>query len=228
MRLAQLLDPRPAPVPPVVTPARVGGPAAWQDLLRSGALTPLRDAPLDTTGAVAVPAGVRVTPTHRALVLAESCGGVLPARAVLAGASAAWVHSGLRGGIHVPRLPTDAGFPELAHDAAVRRPDVPAGVLVRCAAGLVRDTMLLAGVPVTTPARTAADVACRLPFEQAVPVLTALAAGSADLDPVDLDAVERALEARRRVVGRPAARRALAAARGQRPGAPSPRRSLVE
>ncbi|GAB3170188.1 hypothetical protein GCM10027059_36310 [Myceligenerans halotolerans] len=212
MRLAQLLDTRPSPVPLVVTPARVGGPAAWQDLLRRGALTILRDAPLDTAGAVAVPAGVRVTPTHRALALVASSGGMLPARAVLAGGSAAWVHTGLRDGVPAPRLAADAGLPELAHDAGVRRPEVPAGTILRCSPGLARDTIALGGVPVATPARTAVDVACRVPFEHAVPVLIALAAGSADLAPVDLNLVERALEARRRVVGRPAARRAIAAA----------------
>ncbi|RPF21112.1 hypothetical protein [Myceligenerans xiligouense] len=225
MRLAQLLDPRPAPVPTVVTPARVGGPAAWQDLVRRGALTALRDAPLDTAGATAVPAGTRVTPAHRALALVVASGGVFPARAVLAGTAAAWVHTGLRDGMPAPRLAADVGPPELAHDARVRRPDVPAGTIVRCAPGLVRDTITLGGVPVTTPARTAADIACRVPFEHAVPVLIAFAAGNADLAPVDLHLVERALEARRRVVGRPAARRALAAARshGAAPG-PAARR----
>lgn len=221
MRLAHLLDPRPAPVPPVVTPPRVGGSVAWQDLLRRGAITPLCDAPPGTAGAVAVPAGTRVTPTHRALALvassapAVSPGGSLPARAVLAGPSAAWVYTGLRDGVPAPILTAAAGPPELAHDAAARPPDVPVGVVLRCSPGLARDTIRLGGVPVTTPGRTALDVACRLPFEHAVPVLAALAAGNADVAPVDLNLVGRALEARRRVVGRPAARRALAATRSR-------------
>ncbi|MBO0610580.1 hypothetical protein [Myceligenerans salitolerans] len=219
MRLARLLDPRPAPLPLVVTPEQVGGPVAWQDLMRCGALTAVRDASLDTTGAVAVPASAHVTPAHRALALIASTGaGALPARAVLAGVSAAWIHTGLRDGRPAPRLPVGDSRLEVAHDATVRRPDVSTGTIVRCSPGLASDTMALAGVPVTTPVRTAADVACRLPFDHAVPVLTALAAGSADLAAVDLRVVERLLEARRRVVGRPAARRALAAARAHANG----------
>ncbi|GAB4085826.1 hypothetical protein GCM10028784_24560 [Myceligenerans cantabricum] len=216
MRLAQLLDPRPASVPLVVTPSGVGGPAAWQDLLRRGALVPLRETPLGATDTAAVAAGTRVTPTHRALAVATRAGGALPARAVVAGASAAWVYTGLRAGVAAPRLDDGAGSLELAHDAGVHRPAGPVGAVVRCSPGLPRDTVRLGGVPVTTPGRTAADVACRLPFEHAVPVLLALAAGSRDLGPVDLGRVARALEVRRRVVGRPAARRALAAARGRR------------
>lgn len=213
MRLDQLLDPDPATVPLVVTPALVGGPAAWQDLLRCGVLAPVCESSPEGIGAVAVAAGVRMTPTHRALALVALAGGVLPARAVLAGAAAAWVHTGIRDGVPAPCLPAGAGFPEVAHDARVRRPDVPAGTRMHCSPGLARDTDDLGGVPVTSPARTAADVACRLPFVHAVPLLEAYAAGSTDVAPVDLKRVERALEARSRVVGRPAARRALAAVR---------------
>ncbi|GAA1871151.1 hypothetical protein [Myceligenerans crystallogenes] len=219
MRLAQLLDPDPVAPPPVVTPAQVGGPAAWQDLVRCGALTLVRDASPGTGGTpVGVAAGTRLTPVHRALALAAFTGGTLPARAVLAGSSAAWAYTGLYEGVVVGLL-ADGGVPlELAHDAGVHRPDAPASATVRCSPGLVQHTARLGGVPVTTPARTAADVACRLPLEHAVPVLAALAAGDRDTPPVDLGAVERALETRRRVVGRPAARRALAAARARGPG----------
>ncbi|MBL0885748.1 hypothetical protein [Myceligenerans indicum] len=235
MRLAQLLDPWPAPPSPVVMPAHVGGLAAWQDLLRRGALTLLRDAFLGAADAVAVPVGTRVTPAHRALAVIASflgsrpSGGVLPAlppRAVVAGASAAWVYTGLCDGAAARCLTAGTVVLELAHDAGARRPDVPAGVLLRCSPGLTRDTIGIGGVAVTSPARTAADVACRLPFEHAVPVLRTLAAGSRDLTPVDLRLVERALETRGRVVGRPAARRALAAARADEvdPSVPWPGR----
>lgn len=211
MRLAELLDPGPVHVPPVLTPECVGGLAAWQDLVRRGALTFLREPALGTATA-AVPAGTRIAPVHRAHTVATLTGGAVPRRAVVAGVSAAWVHTGLYDGVPAPHLPMDAG-PEFAHDAGAHRPDVPAGAVLRCAVSLHRDTTYLGAVPVTSPVRTAADVACRLPFEHAVAVLVALAAGSRDTAPVDPDAVERVLESRRRVVGRPAARRALAAAR---------------
>lgn len=210
VRLAELVDPRPVRVPQVVTASDVGGSASWQDLLRQGALTPLSDASPDD-GASAVITGTRLTPTHRALATLMLAGGTLPRRAVLAGVSAAWVHTCLYDGVPVTRLRSGDRL-ELAHDASVHRPDAPARAVVRCSAALTRDIVLVAGVPITSPARTAADVACRLPFRHAVAILTALAAGSPDAPPVDLDAVGRALEVRSRVVGRPAARRALAAA----------------
>lgn len=212
MRLTELVDPGPVTIPAVVTPAHVGGSASWQDLLRRGALTLLSEEPWHQR-ASAVAAGSRVTPAHRAVATVIRAGGGLPRRAVLAGVSAAWIHTGLFDGALAPRLPAVCPL-ELAHDTAVHRPDAPPHAVVRCSPRLSRDTILLAQVPVTSPARTAADIACRLPARHAVPVLTALAAGSADVPPVDLDAVSRGLEARSRVVGRPAARRALAMAAG--------------
>ena len=157
--LAALLDPGPTAPALVVTPEHVGGPVAWWDLRRAGALVELRDGAAVAVGAV-------VGPEHRALALAHE----VPARCVLAAATAAWVHTGLFAGRDAPAWP--------------------------------------AGVPVTRPARTAVDVACTAPPEAAVPVLVALARGG-----VDLRAATRALDRRARVVGRPAAHRALSAAR---------------
>ena len=194
--LAALLDPGPTAPPRVVTPEHVGGPVAWWDLRRAGALVELHDG-------AAVAVGAAVGPEHRALALAHD----VPARCVLAAATAAWVHTGLFAGRDAPAWP--AGVPvELAYSPDTHRPAPRPGQLTRRAPGLARDTEHLAGVPVTGRARTAVDVACTAPPEAAVPVLVALARGG-----VDLRAVTRALDRRARVVGRPAAHRALSAAR---------------
>ncbi|MFD2024221.1 hypothetical protein [Promicromonospora aerolata] len=194
--LAALLDPRPAAPPLVVTPEHVGGSVAWSDLRRSGALAELRDG-------VAVPAGSVVGALHRALAL----GGEVPARCVLAASTAAWVYTGWYDGVVTAAWPVGAPV-ELAYSRGARYPTPLPGQVVRRAPGLARDTAELAGVPVTTPARTAVDVACTVPTDAAVPVLVALAERG-----VDLRRAARVLDQRARVVGRPAAHRALSAAR---------------
>ncbi|MFI9486397.1 hypothetical protein ACIG47_08385 [Promicromonospora sp. NPDC052451] len=194
--LAALLDPRPAPVPLVVTPAHVGGPVAWSDLMRSGALTELYD------GAAVGPASA-VDARHRALALAPE----VPASCVLAAATAAWVHTGVYDGGAAQAWP--AGAPvEVAYSPGRRCPVPRPGRVARRAPGLAADTVRPAGVPVTSPDRTAVDVARTVPAEAAVPVLVALAGHGADLG-----RAARLLDRRARVVGRPAAHRALAAAR---------------
>lgn len=194
--LADLLDPRPAPPPLVVTPAHVGGPVAWSDLQRSGALTVLHDG-------AAVASGSVVGPPHRALALA----GEVPPRCVLAASTAGWVHTGLYDGVDAPVWP--AGAPvELAYSPDTHYSAPRPGQVLRSAPGLARDTVRLAGVAVTGMTRTAVDVACTAPPDAAVPVLVALAERG-----VDLRQAVRQLDRRARVVGRPAAHRALAAAR---------------
>jgi hypothetical protein len=194
--LAALLDPRPVPAPLVVTPADVGGPVAWSDLRRSGALVELHDGAAVAVGAV-------VGPRHRALALA----GEVPARSVLAASTAAWVHTGLYDGAVAPAWPAGAAI-EVSYSPDTHCPAPRPGVVVRRAPGLARDTVRLAGVAVTHLARTAVDVACTAPPEAAVPVLVALAERGVDLRQAALR-----LDRRARLVGRPAARRAFAAAR---------------
>lgn len=193
--LAALLDPRPPAAPLVVTPAHVGGPVAWSDLRRSGALVELHDGAAVAIGAV-------VGSRHRALALA----GEVPARCVLAAATAAWVHTGLYDGMPSRAWPAGATI-EVAYSPTTHWPAPRPGRVARRAPGLGPDTVRLAGVPVTGLTRTAADVACTVSPEAAVPVLLALAERGADLR----DAA-RLLDRRARVVGRPAALRALAAA----------------
>ncbi|MGI5186659.1 hypothetical protein ACQEVI_00750 [Promicromonospora sp. CA-289599] len=199
--LAALLDPRPAPVPLVVTPAHVGGQVAWSDLRRAGALVELRD------GAAVAAASV-VGSRHRALVLADD----VAVRCVLAASTAAWVHTGVYDGVVTPAWPADAPV-ELAYSPDTHCPAPRPGRIVRRAPGLARDTVRLAGVPVTGLVRTALDVACTASLEAAVHVLVALAERG-----VDLRHAARLLDRRVRVVGRPAAHRALSAALEQLAG----------
>ena len=194
--LAALLDPRPPAAPLVVTPEHVGGPVAWSDLRRSGALVELHDG-------AAVAIGSVVGPRHRALALAAE----VPARGVLAAATAAWVHTGLYDGELAPAWPAGALI-QVAYSPGAHRPAARPGRVVRRAPGLAPDTVYLAGVPVTRLTRTAVDVACTASLEAAVPVLVNLAERG-----VDLRHAARLLDRRARVVGRPAAHRAFAAAR---------------
>jgi hypothetical protein len=193
--LAALLDPRPAAAPLVVTPADVGGAVAWSDLRRAGALVELRDGAAVGTGSV-------VGSRHRALALA----GDVPVRCVLAASTAAWVHTGVYDGVVAGAWPADAPV-ELAYSPDTHYPAPHPGRVARRAPGLARDTVRLAGVPVTGLTRTAVDVACTVPPGAAVPVLVALA----ELG-LDLGTARRVLDRRARVVGRPAAHRAFAAA----------------
>jgi hypothetical protein len=130
----------------------------------------------------------------------------VPARCVLAASTAAWVYTGLHDGAAAPTWPIGAPI-ELAYSPDTHCPVPRPGQVARRAPGLARDTIHLAGVPVTRPARTAIDVACTAPTAAAVPVLVALSERG-----VDLRHAGRVLDQRARVIGRPAAHRALAAA----------------
>ncbi|MCP2265825.1 hypothetical protein ACFQHV_04700 [Promicromonospora thailandica] len=194
--LAALLDVRPAPAPLLVTPAHVGGRVAWADLRRSGVLVELYDG-------AGVGAGTVVEPRHRAPALAR----VVPSRCVLAAATAAWVHTGWYAGGPAATWPPGAPV-EVAYAPGTHCPTARPGLLVRRTPGLASDTVRLAGVAVTSLTRTAVDVARTVGAEAAVPLLVALAGRGADLR-----RAARLLDQRARVVGRPAAHRALAAAR---------------
>lgn len=202
--LAALLDPGQTPPPLVLTPAHVGGSVAWSQLRAAGALAVLNDV-------AAVPAGTAVRPVHRALALAH----MVPSGCVLAASTAAWVHTGLhpdlrtdlRDDVAAPAWPADA-LVELAYSPSAHCPVTRPGHITRRLPGLARDTTYLESVPVTTLDRTAVDVARTVPCEAAVPVLLALSEGG-----MDLDHAEDLLDRHVRVLGRPAARRAFAAAR---------------
>jgi hypothetical protein len=187
--LSELLT-RPRPTRTASAPVRpsdVGGRAAWDVLVRDGVLAALVDD-------AAAPADAPVTPATRAAAL----GARVPPRTVVAGATAAWVHCG---GPPPRRL-------DLAYRSGTHRPELWEGATIWSASGLLADSVVLAGVRVTTLERTAVDVALRLPAERALPLVLHLVHTGADLE-----GAGRALERRTRAVGRPKARRVLAAAR---------------
>ncbi len=167
----------------LVRPPDVGGRVAWDVLVRDGVLRVVADD-------AAVSARTPVTASTRAAALAPR----VPAHAVLTGPTAVWVYCGGR-------------MPELlyvAHRPGTHRPDVWAFTAVWSFPGLVADSVLLGGVPVTTPERTAVELALRLAPDVAVPLLADLRAAG-----TDLAAAARSLERRTRVPGRPRARLVL-------------------
>jgi hypothetical protein len=117
---------------------------------------------------------------------------------VVAGRTAAWVHAG------VP----DGGTLDLAYPTGRHRPEVWTGARVWQEPLLASDVVEISGVRLTSPQRTVVDLALREDPEDAVAAVRALV----DVCGVDLRAATRALELRARVVGRPRARRVLAAA----------------
>jgi len=177
---------------PLVRPADVGGRAAWDVLVRDGALEAVRDD-------AAVVAGTVVTPLLRAALLAGS----LPAGAVAAGRTAAWVHVGRAAG------PRAADPLDVAYAAGGHRPELWGAGLVWQAPLLRGDVVELAGARVTTPLRTVVDVALHVPVEEDAARLARAVADSCSLTLPDAAAL---LERRARVVGRPRARRVLARA----------------
>lgn len=172
------LDPEPGLL---VRPAEVGGPAAFQDLVRRGALVRLWDD-------VGAPARVPVTPTLRALAVRD----LVPVQTVVAGAAAAWILCGSAR----PRL-LDIVFAPGRH-----RPAPLVGRAPRQAHVLRDETQLVAGVLVTSVTRTALDVATRRPRAEALETLRRLR----DVGALDVAAAARSLELRYRWPGRDAAR----------------------
>ena len=158
-RLDDFRPPR-DPDPVLVRRSDVGA-AAWHGLHRDGALRPL-------WGDLARVADVAETAELRAGALAVA----MPPRSVLARAAAVWVHTG-------------RGRPARV-DAYVRpgsrrgRPH-PLRVVHECALA-PDETVLVGGVPVTTAARTAVDVARWAAAAQAAPLLDALLAVGLDRD----------------------------------------------
>ncbi len=183
--LTRLLTPRDAGVGLLVAPHEVGGRAAFQDLVRCGALVPLWDD-------VGAPAAVPVTSTLRALAVRD----LVPRGAVVAGAAAAWVLCGSAR----PHL-LDVVYPPGRH-----RPAPLVGRAPRQAHVLRDETVLVAGVLVTTPTRTALDVATRREPDEALATLGRMR----DVGGLDVTAAARSLELRFRWPGRDRARRTLA------------------
>lgn len=196
---APSLLPRPRELARLVRREDVGA-ADWAGMLRDGVLTVVW--PEVATVGPAPPG-----PDDRALALAP----LLPRHGVLGRDAAAWVHSGA----HEPARAC------VLVPCGVRRPDARPGRT--CAeADLPRpDVVRLAGVPVTSLARTGADVARWLAADRAVEVLVALVGVGLDLD--DTRARLDALAGRRHLrSARDAVRRAA-----ERVSAPPARRPAL-
>ncbi|WP_129339843.1 hypothetical protein [Cellulomonas endophytica] len=142
-------------------------PGTWFDLHRSGALVAVADGTAARCAALAVPA-----------VRAAALASLVPARAALARTAAAWVHVG---GPPPTRV-------EVVVPTGARRVDPHPGRVALEAALPAADLVTLGPVRVTTPARTAADVARALPPEDARPWLRRLADGGLEVRDV-LDAL---------------------------------------
>ncbi|GIG38203.1 hypothetical protein Cpa01nite_35840 [Cellulomonas pakistanensis] len=153
------------PPTPLVRPGDVGR-AAWHLLLRDGHLVRLRDD-------VAVPARVRVTPALRAAALAP----LVPSRCAVARAAAVWVHLG-----GPPPERVDVVAP-----SGRRVPDPAPGRAAAATALPDADVVLLGGVRVTTPRRTAVDLLSLDPPERALPLVARLRAAGLDLARVRAD-----------------------------------------
>lgn len=183
--LTRLLAPRVTDLGLLVVPADVGGHAAFQDLVRSGALRRL-------WGDVAAPALVPDTPTLRALAVRD----LVPQGTVLAGSAAAWVLCGSP----APRV-LDVVYPPGRH-----RPAPLAGRAPRQSHVLRDDRTLVAGVLVTSVVRTALDVATRCEPDEALRTLRRLR----DVCGLEPRLAVRSLELRHRWAERPRARHTLA------------------
>ncbi|MFE6970333.1 hypothetical protein [Isoptericola sp. NPDC057653] len=201
-RFGALLAPPPRGSGPLVRPHDVGGRAAWDVLVRDGALEVLR-------GDAAVAAGTPVTPALRATLLAAE----LPTGGVLAGRSAAWVHAGR------PAAVQAAACLDVTYAAGGHRPEVWGAGLVWQAPLLRGDTQEVGRVRVTAPLRTVVDVALHVPGDEGAAGLARVLAGACGLD---LSDAARLLERRTRAVGRPRARHVLELARS---GATEPLRA---
>jgi hypothetical protein len=170
------LAPGVAPGRTVVRARDVGGPAAWQALVRDGVLRRL-------TPDAACAIGTRVDAPLRASLVAP----LVPSGAVVTGRTAAWIHAG-----------TGAAHPlELACAAGRHRPDRPPGARLWQAPLLHPDTVRIAGVRVTDPTRTVVELALHGGESSLVAVLARCGA--------DLEAARRSVLLRPRAAHRAAA-----------------------
>lgn len=183
---------------PLVRPRDVGGTVAWQDLRWRGLLQ-------EVAPDVAITGNLPVTAAIRASALAD----IAPLRTVVAGLAAAWVW----GAAEAPRV-LDVVYPRGAH-----RPGNDPRRRSRQATLLHCEVEELAGVRVTSPLRTALDVATGAHPAEARRTIARLADGCG----LDLADAARSLELRLRWPGRDRARVILAEAEAADARGPLPR-----
>jgi hypothetical protein len=139
-------------------------------------------------------------------------------------AHAAWLWSRRRGvvagrsasALHDAKWIDDRASAELLYDC--RRP--PTGIRTWSDCVAEDEIQLITGIPATTPARTALDLACRYPVDKAVAVIDALARAT-DLKTVDVEVLAERYRGRRGI------RRARVALSLVDPGAESPRETWL-
>ncbi|MBT1003709.1 hypothetical protein KIH31_13975 [Paenarthrobacter sp. DKR-5] len=153
-------------------------------------------------------AGTGATPALRAQAVASAIPAAAAARTVIGRLSAAWVYG------CAPPPPRVALLVDHGRRISALRPF--SGCTLHEASLGRFDVVMLGSVPVTSPLRTAVDLALHVMPEQSVPALQRLTADPALNCPADL--VRRAVLSWPRVPGRRAALDRLEAVR--RPGAP--------
>ncbi len=139
-------------------------------------------------------------------------------------AHAAWLWSRRRGvaagrsasALHGAKWIDDRASAELLYDC--RRP--PTGIRTWSDRVAEDEIQLITGIPATTPARTALDLACRYPVDNAVAAIDALARVT-DLKTVDVEVLAERYRGRRGI------RRARVALSLVDPGAESPRETWL-
>jgi hypothetical protein len=139
-------------------------------------------------------------------------------------AHAAWLWSRRRGvvagrsasALHGAKWIDDRASAELLYDC--RRP--PTGIRTWSDRVAEDEMQLITGIPATTPARTALDLACRYPVDKAVAAIDALARAT-DLKTVDVEVLAERYRGRRGI------RRARVALSLVDPGAESPRETWL-
>jgi hypothetical protein len=177
----------------VVRPADVGGPVAWQVLVRDGVLH-------EVVPGAACAAGTSVGPGLRAALVASR----VPSRAIVTARTAAWIHTG-------------SGTSEvldLACSAGRHRPDRPPGARLWQAPLLLPDTVRVGPLRVTDLTRTVVELVLHDGDEHLV---VALARHGADLV-----AARRAVQARPRAATRAVAMSTLATATARLRSEPLP------
>jgi len=171
----------------LIRPDDVGGAMVWELLVRDGKLVRLH-------GQIAVRPDCLLTPELRAAAIADE----VPEGFVAAGVTAAWIHCGSG------ELPTlEFVYPNGANSKHAVQLSGKAWSTIDLAQAVVT----IAGVPVTNPQRTIADLAWRHPPEVALQWIGNLVAAGVNLRAAALD-----MERRHRVVGRDHIRAVLATA----------------
>lgn len=203
--------------------ATAGGPALWAVItegrpLRAGP-PPFGPAPaelrhLHRDGVLVLMAGDAYAPADRASapgIRAAAAALVVPPGTVLTGVAAAWVHG--VGGPSLSSVCGDPGLDVISPPGLMPRPKSRDWLRIRQFALSDDDRIDLDGLAVTTPARTAVDLARLTPPAVALDVLTRLAPATGLLP----EELQRTVDRMARFPGLATVRQLIAAWRDQQP-----------